>query len=324
MEEINRPDNHPPSGDEGELMTLVELQKFLADELASSDSTATFQRAFLPLTDGLGLESPRPRETVFAPLPKPPKPETQKPAPAPQVPPQDFGRKVQLPTPPIPSVRKAIVDGMAFEPRPAKSNSLKVESSSTSLKDREPTLLEHDELPPIDSLLKPKPRTPVLDPEPEPEAEAPVAVPPPMPAASFFRRVQAVVIDQAFVLSLWAVALVITSRSLSRGTEPLLTRLLHDFSNPLFLRMAILEFVTLWLCYFAFGIGLLDGSFGMWVWGLRLSYGSGSRGFKKFRRILFSLIFLAPIVTSLLLVIRVSGKNLLDWISGTKVYRATA
>ena len=81
MEDTNRPESPPPEGDEAELMTLVELQKFLADELASSDSSATFQRSFLPLTDGLGLESPRAREAVFA--PPPPKPTKPPPAPAP-------------------------------------------------------------------------------------------------------------------------------------------------------------------------------------------------------------------------------------------------
>src|SRR3954447_24705680 len=45
---------------EPELSSLVDLQKFIADELGTSSTSPDFGRSFRPLTDGLGLESPDP------------------------------------------------------------------------------------------------------------------------------------------------------------------------------------------------------------------------------------------------------------------------
>ena len=54
-------------------MSLVELQKFLAEELAEVEPQGTFARSFTPLTDGLGLESPKRKEPPVQakPTPKP-------------------------------------------------------------------------------------------------------------------------------------------------------------------------------------------------------------------------------------------------------------
>src|SRR5688572_27017686 len=54
---------------EPELSSLVELQKFLSEELASSGKAPDFSRSFRPLTDGLGLESPDPAKKVVPPAP---------------------------------------------------------------------------------------------------------------------------------------------------------------------------------------------------------------------------------------------------------------
>jgi len=87
------------------------------------------------------------------------------------------------------------------------------------------------------------------------------------------------------------------------------------------LRFIALEFITLWLAYFAICLGAMDMTLGMWAWGLRVGYNQGSKGLRKWLRIVFSLAFLAPIVPSILLIFRYHGRNLLDGLSGTSLYR---
>ncbi len=273
-----------------EVMSLVDLQKFLANELAD-ESDPSFHRAFTPLTDGLGLESPKKREDLFAEAPLP-----------------------------DPVVEKKI------EPPP-----LKVESVVGPPQSKEPQVmrapkvdLDSDEMPPVDSLIADKIKPADIFPveEKKEPVTAPIAIPPPMPSVSFFRRLQAGIIDQILVLSLWAVAVGITSQILSKGEDPFLTRLLQDFSSPVFIRFALLEFLAVWLAYFAVCLGAMDMTLGMWVWGMRIGYGEGSKGWKKWRRIVLSLGLVAPIFPSLFLVIRFHGRNLLDGLSGTSLYRA--
>lgn len=287
--ELNR-----PGKDGADVMSVVDLQKFLANELSETESDPTFHRAFTPLTDGLGLESPRKQEAIFnAPELEP------EPAPPPESAPEPMA-------PPAP------------EP-------LKVESVIGPPQSKEPKLdLDSEDLPPIDPLLAAK-RVPIgFFEEPAKPEPAPVSrvAPPPIPTVGLFRRVFAAILDQGLVLSLWVVSLIITSQILSRGEDALWDRLLRDLSSPTFLNFALMEFAALWLAYYAICLGAMDMTLGMWAWGMRVGYTEGNRGWKKWRRIVLSLGLVAPVVPSLILAIRVRGRNLLDGLSGTSLYRA--
>lgn len=334
MEETPRPDSHQ-AADDAELMSLVELQKFLADELAATDSESSFTRAFLPLTDGLGLESPK-RPSVYAPEkevipgksapPQTPRPEIKKAnlPPAPEI-------KVKAKTAASathkelgPLLSDEALAGLAETKEPAidRERVLKEAVGRKEIAPLRPRpALDTEEMPPVDPLIAPK-VTPVVPAAEEKRVAArEVAVPPPMPAASWFRRAQAAVVDQVLVLGMWVGALVITSNSLSRSADPLVTRLLHDFTSMVFLRYAALELAAIWFGYLALCLGIMGMTIGMWVWGLRVSFGGERRGLKKLARIFFSLLLLAPMLPSLVLIIRIRGRNLLDLLSGTSLYR---
>jgi len=273
-----------------DVMSLVELQKFLAGELSNTESDPSFHRSFTPLTDGLGLESPRKPVEVF------------------EAAPPVVEKAEEIPPPPAP---------------------LKVESVVGPPQSKEPQKIalevDDEEMPPIDPLLAAK-RVPANffaaeEKEEEKEISVRTMPPPPIPTASFFRRVQAGIIDQVIVLGVWAAAVMITSQVGAKGDEAFSTRILQDLSNPVFLRFIALEFITLWLAYFAICLGAMDMTLGMWAWGLRVGYNQGSKGLRKWLRIVFSLAFLAPIVPSILLIFRYHGRNLLDGLSGTSLYR---
>jgi uncharacterized RDD family membrane protein YckC len=138
------------------------------------------------------------------------------------------------------------------------------------------------------------------------------------------RRLLAGMVDQAFVLILLGVVLLITSTVLTREGGVLSKGLLTNLQHPAYIRFAILGFATLWMSYLVLGVGVLDMTFGMWVWGLRINYTSGSgesRTARKLMRILASFFLEALLVPSLLLAIRVKGRNLIDWLSGSYLYR---
>jgi len=286
-----------PSKD-ADVMSLVDLQKFLAGELANTESDPSFHRSFTPLTDGLGLESPKQPAEKFVPPPAPPAPVVAAPI-----------------EPPAPAPAPLKVDSTVGLPQSKEPQGIR------------PAKIVHDEdeeMPPVDPLLAAK-RVPAdffAQEEKVEAAPAPYTAPPPIPTAGFFRRFQAAIIDQVIVLGVWALVVSITSQVLAKGGEGFVTQLTMDISNPVFIRFALLEFVTLWLAYFAICLGAMDMTLGMWAWGLRVGYTAGSRGFKKWLRILFSLAFLAPIVPSVFLIFRFHGRNLLDALSGTSLYRA--
>lgn len=282
------------TGDTPELMSLVELQKFIADELSSTGGDGNFSRSFTPLTDGLGLESPKRREAPAVSTPK---------------------KRTTLPPPPAPEARSskrepaAMLDLSAVHP-----------AKEIAPVDRR-KFFDAEDVPPPDPLVEPR-RAPVFSDEPEVDPVPVTSTPPPMPEASVFRRFQAGVVDQVFVLSLWAGALLITSQMMAQGNKSFVDRIASDFTNPVFLRFALLEFFAIWTCYLVFGIGLVGASLGMWAWGLRLSYQGGSI-LKRLVRIAISLILVPTILPSFLLVIRLKGRNLLDYISGSRMYRVS-
>lgn len=277
MEDTRKTPPPPGHTEEENLMTLVELQKFLADELASSEGGENYSRAFLPLTDGLGLDSPIRKTEPFAPEAKVPK------ATPPPVPPSrkeeifssfyEPEEQVPVQATPRPSVKPEPIVEKPVSPPEIKARERVIETrhsdAHTSPAVTESQEIDYPEIVPL--------------------------MPPPVPGVSLFRRLFAGIMDEGFVLLLVAVALLITSKTLSpRSSAPLAVQLVTDFSKPIFLRFALLEFATVWLAYFAIGIGVLDMTFGMWVWGMRVGYG-GSSGdthlLRKMLRVLWSFLF---------------------------------
>lgn len=279
---------------------LKELQQMIAEELGQSSP-----RAFQPITDGLGLASPRKPE-VSAPLP----PLTE-----------NLRNPKVFEPPPKPTYPNSPVERM-FSTPPAKMS-----PRSTSLTPTPPPAAK-PEVRVVESTL-------LTQMEPHPSVELSVTVntatdtpivppnPPPMPIVGLGRQFFAFVIDQIFVWTTWLFALVVTLKTLM-GQSGLQMPGTGSFQDPLFLRFAIVEFATLWLGYLAIGIGVVDMTFGMWVWGIRVRFDAASqdvRLIQKSLRIVASFLFYATILPSLLLMLRRKGRNLLDVISGTSLYR---
>lgn len=385
MEHSSRPggqERNEPSQSK-DVMSVIELQKFLADELASTDSETSFARAFVPITEGLGLESPKrtsPYETKKVVVPgKSAPPESHRPVSGKSK--SDEGRVAGkspevLEMGRVASVLRAsesdpeenlgpIFSGIPREPgtpslgdplsrrsqdfsfsndsgdfgvgpsasQSAKepvASSAKVLGESIGRKEIAPRkglpLLESEEMPPIDPLIA-SPQVPkMVEPPLEPQVETPVSTPPPLPVASGFRRMLAGLVDQILVFCLWLVTVLITSHFFSHGTEwgamdAMVNRFVQDFSNTTFVRYAGLAFFAVWFCYLSLTVGMLGMTVGMWVWGVRVNYGAQNRFWKKFARCVVSWLLVAPLVTTLLLAIRVRGKNLIDAMSGTSLYR---
>ena len=89
------------------------------------------------------------------------------------------------------------------------------------------------------------------------------SVPPALPLPTLFQRVQSAVIDQAFVLSCWAVVLVITAQFFVPDDRSLLIHLLSNFSNPVFFRLSLVEYGLVWFFYLAATIAFAEKTFGM-------------------------------------------------------------
>jgi uncharacterized RDD family membrane protein YckC len=147
--------------------------------------------------------------------------------------------------------------------------------------------------------------------------------PPPLPSVSLVKRAASLFLDQVFVQTLWVIALVITSNIFSGFETGLSSGVFKGFSDPLFFRFAVLEFAAIWLGYLAISLGIFNMTFGMWVWGIRISYGNQkdeNYGLRKLMRILWSFAFYAPIFPSLLLMFRKNERNLVDALSGSNLY----
>jgi len=289
--------------DDPDLTALVDLQRFLADELSGTTDLRGLSRSFLPLTDGLGLGSPSKAAETRAPQPAPARPPAHVPTP-----------DAIFETDPLPA--------------PAKPPPIQARAKAPAPKPDAPK-------PPPKSAPKPSALAKALGREIEPAmkpSHAPVTrgldfepyVPPPQPTPSFFTRLMAGLLDEFFVATLWCLSLAITFTLLSGKTLGATEGFFKDLANPVFVRFVILEFATIWLAYFAVCIGLLDMTLGMWAWGMRISYTVGSsdgRFLKKVLRIFFSFAFYAPVFTAVLLGISWRGRNLLDRLSGTGLYR---
>lgn len=380
----NRPTGTPPGEKTSrEAMPILELRRFLADELDGSPVDGDFGRSFTPLTDGLGIAPPAPKPAEVAtkaamearaldarknffdtdPIAPAPKAPTQRELPVGTV---AFGHDdSDSDTLPgdgkaVTSDRAAVLAALGGSDRaetPAPLFRLEEEAATPAPVAPKPTpVVSYDEedLTPTERVaaeryidraaLPEEPRwsgerifleeedprkvevpKPMTMPELESERDAIVGPPPPMPDAGAGRRLLAAVLDQAFILTLWGITLTITSAVLGGGIPTSFEGLAAGLrKEPVFWRFAILSFATLWLTHFAIGLGLVDRTFGMWVWGLKVrAFGNtdDSSFFRRLSRIVLSFFFYAPVAPALLLMPRYKGRNLLDWMTGTALYR---
>lgn len=254
---------------EGDLTTLVDLQRFLAEELAQGgEQGVDFSRAFTPLTDGLGIQT------------KPSSAATKAPAytAAPSQPITEFRASQPLEAPR--SAARLIVDA---------------ELEPMSYEEEEVTVA-HD----FD-----------LDKNP-----------PPVPAVTRGRRFLAGFVDQCFVFTACLLTLAITSNAMSSEGGDLSARFVKELTNPAFVRSAGLEFLVIWLGYLTLSLGFLEMTFGMWVWGLRVNYGENGRFWKKLARVFMGMFFYPFVAPTLLLLFQRKGKNLIDGLTHTEIYRS--
>lgn len=273
---------------------LEDLKRFLADEIGED---ANFDRAFSPLTDGLGLESPpRKREVpttipnaaaLHSPVQQPLSPRDVKKGVAAVL------SDVEAPKQPEPKFE--------FTPAPIVERSMELQRGETVFEEK---------LPEPDALkVSPDERTP--------------ATPPVLPRPGTFRRAMAAILDEVFVLTLFAMTLVATSNLLSAGATGSSAKVIEHLKEPAMLRMASMEFALIWMGYLFVFVGIFGRTFGMWVWNTRISFGnvadSGERAVKRIMRMFWTFVFFAPIVTLPLLWVRVRGRNLLDLLSGTSL-----
>lgn len=295
---------------DSDLVALVELQQFLAEEIVGAmgpDSQVDLTSAFVPLTDGLGLDSPTEERKRVAPSAISLIGTT---ASTPRVlaglMPEATSPYTTFPEVGVPSVtdlrRTEWEDETPKETVPAAEPAALVEEAAPR-----PTLSE---------IVGDRTDLPTKS----------VAVPPPLPQVSALRRMFAGMFDIVFVLALWAFLVVATSRILGDPSQDVLTQLAANFSRRGFLRLVGYEYLGLWSLYFLICQGALDTTLGMWVWGVRVSFGErvgwATYASHKFMRMIASILFFAPIAPLLVLVVRIRGRNLLDWISGTSLYRS--
>lgn len=274
------------SGKMKDYSVLFELQDFLEKEVKEANPGA-FYRSFVPLTEGLGLESPE-RSNEAERL-------------AAEAPPPPIQHKIER----KPEMHFLLDEPIIFN-EPVNSGVPVAEILQTEAS--------------LSSVMEPPPLKVEDKPEVRPTAQV---APPPIPQPTSLQRVLAAVIDHIFVVSFWAVALLITSSAFNGFSSLVPANILKDFTNPIFQRFALLEFAAIWICYFAVCVGLLDLTFGMWVWHIRVSFGSKNDSnywMRKMMRVVWSFFFYAPIVPMLLLTVRRKGRNLLDLLSGTHLY----
>jgi uncharacterized RDD family membrane protein YckC len=245
--------NHTMNHAEG-MGALLELRDMIASELDEPALTRdTSQRIFRPLTDGLGLESPKGELKA--------------------------SKKIEV------TVHKE-------EP--------KVMSQP---KERET----------FSSMMKETPEKAVAD-----------ELPPPLPSASPLRKLMAIIVDQIFVGACCIVALAVVLRLFSASVSEFGIGNLKDSGSLNLLAIAVAGYLGLWFAYLATCLGLLEMTFGMWVWGLRVTYGNKKEEgafLKKTARVILSTFFYSTLAPVALLLFQKKNRNLIDVLSASQVYR---
>lgn len=279
------------------MASLLELQNFLSEDLF--DESSSHQRAFLPLTEGLGLASPRALTPKIDHEEKDEIDWVVKP-----VSNETSAKSVDVP-PPLP-------DSPKLEPF-----KISVKSMRKGTRPPKEHLFNENRLADVIETI---PNNKTYETENKNLSE-----PPPLPRPAMFKRLFAGIIDQVFVLFIWTGFIVVTSNLMNGFSTGFSIEIISDFALPKFQRIAILEFAAAWLGYLGFSLLVFKRTFGMWVWSLGVSYGDSvdeNYLLRKAMRIFWTFIFSAPVVPSLLLAVRKNGRNVLDILSGTNVYDA--
>lgn len=287
---------------------LNDLQSFLSDEIFEQGTG--YGRAFIPLTEGLGLESP----TNLSPKIEISKQDVEV---------IDRPQKQIIQAPELPSEPKA-AQQLSYELDNQSNKSIST-VSKPDLRASENRLAEVME-PPILSnattAVELKPTPPKLQVLSASDKKA-QSNPPPLPRPPVIKRLLAGVIDHVFVLLIWTALIVISSNFMNDFSRGFSIEILTDFGQPRFQRMAVLEFAAAWFGYLGFSLLIARRTFGMWVWSIGVSYGDKieeNYTMRKAMRIFWTFLFSAPIIPSVVLMIHKNGRNILDVLSGTNVY----
>ncbi len=294
----------PPTA---QIQDLSELQEFLTEELV--DQGTAYRRAFIPLTEGLGLESPK---SVT------PKIKLD----------QDKHEKLtssKLPlkseASPVHTLEAQILQDV-IEPIQEQKTPPPLKSEVRVSENRLAEVMDPPSLPGQPQFFEAPPQPPKLEVASASE-KYPNTQPPPLPRPSVFKRLLAGVIDHVFVLLIWTAMIVLTSNLMNDFSSGFSIQILADFGQAKFQRMAVLEFAAAWFGYLGFCLLISKRTFGMWVWSIGVSYGDKleeNYTMRKAMRIFWTFLFSAPIVPSLFLIVHKNGRNILDVLSGTNVY----
>lgn len=237
-----------------------------------------------PLTQGLGLESPKKQEP--APLAPAAAPIAQKPGP---IAPREASR-VATPHP-------------VYKPQPS------LISNQAPRVEVAPPVSAPKEVAETEPVLKKEINT--------------AAAPPPLPTVPLTRRTLSFFLDQVFVGAVWLLSLAITSNLFSGFETGLSLGVLGSLSEPFLFRLAVIQYAVFWMAYLGFSLGFFNRTFGMWVWGIRISYGNEkdeNYHLRKLMRIIWSFVFYVSIIPSLVLAFRKNDRNLIDILSGSNLY----
>jgi uncharacterized RDD family membrane protein YckC len=158
---------------------------------------------------------------------------------------------------------------------------------------------------------------------PGPIPEAPKVMPPPLPTVPFMRRTLSFFVDQVLVGALWILGLTVTSNFFTGFETGISLSVFGTLSEPFLFRLAVIQLAVFWIGYLAIGLGVFNRTFGMWVWGIRISYGNEqdeNYHLRKLMRIIWSFVFYVSVIPSLVLAYRKNNKNLIDILSGSNLY----
>jgi hypothetical protein len=137
-----------------------------------------------------------------------------------------------------------------------------------------------------------------------------------------WRRLAAGLIDVMFVQTLWMMAVVLTANAFTGFTVGISPDILPLFLKPVFFRLVMGEYFALWAAYAVVALGVLNRTCGMWVWDIKVDYGSVSFAgliAKRSLRVLTSFLAFSLILPLPFLLIVRRRKNFIDVISQSSV-----
>jgi uncharacterized RDD family membrane protein YckC len=299
----------PVPGNPPSFNGLTELQDFLSTELIEQGTA--YRRAFIPLTDGLGLESPKNLTPKFK---SPERQETHLN--------ETSNNIIETINPPQPQEALIFHEEATITSKKSSPPPLKPENKITE--NRLAEVMEPPPMPQTAPSFDPEEKSVRLEVDSVSDKQT-TPQPPPLPRPSVFTRLLAGIIDHVFVIFIWTGMIVLTSNLMNDFATGFSIEVLTDFGQPKFLRMAVLEFAAAWFGYLGFSFLIAKRTFGMWVWAIGVSYGDKEEEnytMRKAMRIFWTFLFSAPIVPSIILAIQKNGRNILDVLSGTNVYDA--